>query len=502
MITRRDFIKTGPGFCGVLLAMSAFPGAARAELAGRKPNIIVILTDDQGYGDAGCTGNPILKTPNLDRLHNEGIRFTDFHVSPSCAPTRASLLSGKHEFKNGVTHTILERERLSLKTTTIAQVLKEAGYTTGIFGKWHLGDEDPYQPEKRGFDEVFIHGGGGIGQSYPGSCGDAPGNKYFNPAIKHNGKFEKTTGFCTDIFTTQALKWIDEQKAGRPFFCYIPYNAAHAPLSCPPEFKQPYLDKVPDETATFFGMVANIDANVGRILAKLDEKGIARETLVIFMNDNGGQGPACKIYNAGMRGGKCTAFNGGTRAMSFWRWPGTLKPGDRPQLAAHIDLFPTFAELAGARIPAAVAADQDGFSLAPLLAETPPAAWHDDRMLFTHVGRWGGMKPGAEPDKYGGPGNCSIRWQQYLQVRIKGGWSLFDLKADPGEKNDIAAGHADIVAKLDQAYNAWWNTVLPCLDNESAWKTKPAKNPFKEQYWRQFNGPGPNNVPPGTVINE
>ena len=161
------------------------------------PNIVFILTDDQGYGDLSCNGNPVLKTPNIDRLHAEGVRLNDFHVSPTCAPTRSALITGRHEFRNGVTHTIFERERLTLSATTLPQVLRSAGYTTGIFGKWHLGDEDAYQPDRRGFDEVFVHGAGGIGQTYPGSCGDAPGNTYFSPVIKHNGKFEKTDGYCT-----------------------------------------------------------------------------------------------------------------------------------------------------------------------------------------------------------------------------------------------------------------------------------------------------------------
>ena len=192
----------------LLVAVSAL-ATLSLDAAPAHPNIVFILTDDQGYGDLSCHGNPILKTPNLDRVHDEGVRFTDFHVSPTCAPTRAALNTGRHEFRNGVTHTIYERERLTLKATTLAQVLKGAGYTTGIFGKWHLGDEADYQPNRRGFDEVFIHGAGGIGQTYPGSCGDAPGNTYFNPAILHNGKFEKTQGYCTDVFFAQALKWMD-----------------------------------------------------------------------------------------------------------------------------------------------------------------------------------------------------------------------------------------------------------------------------------------------------
>ena len=275
----------------VLVASWVSPAKAQpaVTLEARRPNIIFVLTDDQGYGDLSCHGNPILKTPNLDRLHDEGVRFTDFHVSPTCSPTRSALMTGRHEFKNGVTHTILERERLTLKATTVAQVLKSAGYTTGIFGKWHLGDEPDHWPDKRGFDEMFIHGCGGIGQSYPGSCGDVPGNTYFDPTILHNGKFEKTKGYCTDVFFGQALRWIESVKGKKPFFCYLATNAPHAPLQVRPEDEKRYADKVKNpNVAKFFGMIANIDDNVGRLLDKLKEWGIERDTLVIFMNDNGG----------------------------------------------------------------------------------------------------------------------------------------------------------------------------------------------------------------------
>jgi len=452
--------------------MMAFGASAvAAGLAGKRPNIIVILTDDQGYGDLGRNGNKVLKTPNLDRMYDESMHFEDFHVSPTCSPTRASLLSGKHEFKNGVTHTILERERMSLKSTTIAQVLKSAGYTTGIFGKWHLGDEDAYQPDKRGFDEVFIHGGGGIGQTYPGTCGDAPGNTYFSPAIKHNGKFEKTDGYCTDVFFAQAMKWIEASSQGQqPFFVYLPTNAPHGPLQCPEEYKKRYGGNA------FYGMIANIDDNVGKLMAKIKDLRIDDKTLVVFLNDNGGTGGG---FNAGMRGGKCTAFNGGTRAMSLWRWPATIKPAACDKLTAHLDFFPTLAQLAGAKVPEEVAQKLDGFSLVPLL-ENPRAGWHAERMLFTHVGRW---DTGKEPQKYG---ICSVRWKQYLQVWEKNQWCLYDLKADPGENSDIAGQQKGVVEKLDMAYDAWWAEVLPCLENEQAYKTAPKANPFKEQYQKQF----------------
>ena len=224
-----------------LLAATSLP-AAEVRLAGKRPNIILILTDDQGYGDLGRNGNKFIKTPNLDKFYDEAVHFEDFHVSPTCSPTRSSIMAGRHEFRSGVTHTILERERMSLKATTLAEVLKSAGYTTGIFGKWHLGDEAPYQPQRRGFDEVFIHGAGGIGQTYAGSCGDAPKNSYFDPVILHNGTFVKTDGYCTDVFFRQATRWIESRKGQSPFFCYITPNAPHGPLLVPEKYEQMYAD--------------------------------------------------------------------------------------------------------------------------------------------------------------------------------------------------------------------------------------------------------------------
>ena len=325
------------------------------SIPGKRPNVIFFFTDDQGYGDISAHGNPILKTPHLDRLASEGVRFEEFHVSPTCAPTRAALFTGRHEFKNGVTHTILERERLTLQATTLAQVLRDAGYATGIFGKWHLGDEKEYLPSARGFDEMFIHGAGGIGQVYPGSCGDAPGNTYFDPAILHNGKFVKTSGYCTDVFYRQATEWMDAQRqAGKPFFAYLPSNTPHSPYIARPEDAALYEGKVPtSQVAHFFGMIHNIDENIGRVLAKLDEWSIEKNTLVIFMNDNG-IAAGDTVFNAGMRGKKGSVWLGGTRAASFWRWPGPLTPGESRALAEHIDFFPTLAEIAGAKLSADV----------------------------------------------------------------------------------------------------------------------------------------------------
>ena len=463
-----------------LLAALALVSAGRAGAADApaapRPHIILIVSDDQGYGDFSCHGNPVLKTPHLDRLHDEGVRFRQFQVSPTCAPTRSALFSGRHEFKNGVTHTIFERERMSLDTTTLAQVLKGAGYRTGVFGKWHLGDEDAYQPDRRGFDEVFIHGGGGIGQSYPGSCGDAPGNTYFSPAIKHNGTFVKTTGYCTDVFFGQAIRWMESAKQGPPFFCYLALNAPHAPLHVPEDYAARYAGRVAPEQAKFLGMVANLDDNVGRLLAQLTAWGIEKQTLIIYMNDNGGTA-GVPVFSAGLRGRKGTAYQGGTRAASFWRWPGTLQPADVNALAAHLDVFPTLAELAGAALPEAVAQQVEGRSLVPLLRD-PQAPWAD-RTLVTHVGRW---EKGTPPRPYGA---CSIRDARFSLVREGKEWHLFDLAADPGERINVAADHPEVVARLSAAYDQWWADVQPRLVNEAAWQTAPAVNPFKAQYQQQ-----------------
>ncbi len=465
-------------FCVGVLAVLSLTTASAEELAGRKPNIVFLITDDQGYGDVSGNGNPVLKTPHLDRLRNEGVRFEDFMVSPTCSPTRSAVMTGRHEFRNGVTHTILERERMTLTATTLPQVLKTAGYTTGIFGKWHLGDEPEYWPSKRGFDEMFIHGAGGIGQSYPGSCGDAPGNKYFNPAILHNGKFEKTEGYCTDVFFKQAQKWIGSVAKKQPFFAYIATNAPHAPLNCPKEYEDRFPGR-PKNEAAFFGMIENIDDNLGRLLADLKTLGIENDTLVIFMNDNGGT-VGTKVFNAGMRGQKVTPYIGGTRASSFWRWPGTLKPQAVSKLAGHVDIFPTLAEIAGAKVDDKTKQQFDGRSFVSLLKD-PEANW-PDRFLVTHVGRW---PKGEDPNK-AKYSNCAIRNSRFQLVSAgpKAKWELFDLRDDFGQTTDISAEQPEVVKQLKAAYDKWWDDTLPLLVNENVELAK--ENPFKTLYRQQF----------------
>lgn len=457
----------------VLLASGSQSPAAEP----RRPNIIIVMPDDVGYGDFSIHGSPIVRTPHIDAFARQSVRFTDFHVSPTCSPTRSALLTGRHEFKSGVTHTIFERERLSLKATTLAEVLKSAGYHTGIFGKWHLGDEPAYQPDRRGFDEVYIHGGGGIGQSYPGSCGDAPGNRYFDPALLHNGTFEKTHGYCTDLFFAQALRWMDRERESKaPFFAYITPNAAHEPLQCPEEYAKRHASQVPENVAKFYGMIENIDDNFGTMIDALTRWGIADDTLIVFLTDNGGTF-GTSIFNAGMRGKKVTPYQGGTRVPSFWRWPAGFKGDvDIDALTAHIDVLPTLAAIANAPPVEAVRAQVEGRSLLPLLKD-PKAAW-PNRTFMTHVGRW--ERGQVDKAKFK---QCSIRDSRYTLVNNA---ELYDLKVDPGETKNVLDEHAEVVAKLRAEYEQWWTEILPCLENEDA--TGPKVNPFKERYWKQFGG--------------
>jgi arylsulfatase len=417
------------------------------------------------------------------------VRFTDFNVSPTCAPTRAALLTGRHEFKNGVTHTIFERERLTTNAVTLAQVLRDAGYRTGIFGKWHLGDEPAYQPNRRGFDEVFIHGAGGIGQTYAGSCGDAPGNSYFDPVILHNGRFVATAGYCTDVFFDRATKWIDEKRVDQePFFAWVALNAPHAPLDCPPAFVNRYTNSITNlNVARFFGMIANIDDNFGRLLAKLHDWNLETNTLVIFMTDNGGTA-GVPVFNAGMRGSKVTPYLGGIRVPSFWRWPAGFTGNlDCDKLTAHVDVLPTLAEIAGVKMSDELRKQVEGRSLLPLL-KNPNTKW-PERTLITHVGRW--EHGTAAQAKYRHASIRNERFQLVSSPKAKEDskhphWELFDLHADRAEKTNVLQKFPAVARDLEMAYDHWWNNVQPLLVNENV--PAPTANPIKALYWKQFGG--------------
>jgi arylsulfatase len=467
------------------------PVKDRAGKAARQPpNIVYVMTDDQGYGDIAAHGNPVIRTPNLDRLYRESVRLTEFHASPTCAPTRAALLTGRHEFHSGVTHTIDERERLALSATTLPDLLRRAGYTTGIFGKWHLGDEDAYQPGRRGFDRLFIHGAGGIGQTYPGSCGDVEGNRYSDPVIRSDGEFVATTGYCTDVFFDEALAWMHRcRKNETPFFCMITPNAPHVPLDCPKGSDEVYLDllgktgvgdpKQRAQIAKFYGMIENIDTNVGRLLAEIDRLGMAEETLVVFTTDNG-TANGSSVFNAGMRGAKGTVWRGGTRVPAFWRWKGSLPEGvDVPAVTAHLDVLPTLCEIAGVEIPRELTATIEGRSLVPLLRDAT-AAW-PDRPLVTHQGRW--KRGQAAASQFANVRVREGRWSLVNVANRPDGWELYDVAADPGETQDVADANANVVRRLADFYGRWWAGVQRELVNENI--DGPAENPFKVAYRHQ-----------------
>lgn len=408
------------------------------------------MTDDQGYGDLGCHGNPVIKTPNLDRLYTQSVRLTDFHVSPTCSPTRAALMTGHYCNRTGVWHTIMGRSLLRKDEVTMADVFSASGYRAGIFGKWHLGDNYPFRPQDRGFDEVLIHGGGGVGQGP-----DYWGNDYFDDTYIHNGKLEKFTGYCTDIWFDAAMDFIEANK-DRPFFCYLPTNAPHGPYNIAEKYSQPYRDKgVPGNQANFYGMITNIDENMGRLMQRLKELDLEQKTILIFMTDNG----TSAGESSGMRGMKGSEYDGGHRVPFFIRWPGKLKGGkDVSQLTAHIDLLPTLIELCGLKKPHGV--KFDGTSFLSLLQsknrrskiENQKSSNWPDRTLVTDSQRI------EHPEKWRKSAVMTERW------RLINGQELYDIKADPAQENNVAGEHPEIVETLRQNYEHWWADVSRRFD--------------------------------------
>ena len=469
------------------LSAASAASAVPASTVPVKPNIIFILTDDQGYGDLSAHGHPLLKTPNFDRMHNESVRFDNFYVSPSCSPTRAALLTGMHEFRSGVTHTRDPRERLHKDAVTLPELLKKSGYRTALIGKWHLGGntEKGYRASDRGFD------------LYSNVTGDL-----FDGLVHHNEKLvKKIPGkFREDIYFDEAMRYIEEC-GDKPYFCGIATVSPHTPLGAPEEFIAPFRGKVSEEEATYLGMVANLDFNIGRLLDFLAERKLDKNTIVVLMNDNG-QTCGLDVYNAGMRGCKTTAWQGGSRAFSFWRWPDKWIPHKVDNLTAHLDFLPTICELTGTEIPAPLQPQLQGFSLVPLLNAKDPIAWHDERMVFIHTGRWpSGM---AAAHKYA---KASVLQDHFILVRNRacdaptcsaeilgecdtlrnvekgkktaiytkenaqfhwgitppGRWALYDLKKDIACQNDIANQNPERLKAMSVAYEKWWDELYPIM---------------------------------------
>ena len=444
-----------PVVLALTLAACAVPdGSSGAERDGqRRPNVLVVITDDQGYGDVGAHGNPVLATPHLDRLWSESVRLTDFHVDPTCSPTRSALLTGRYSTRTGVWHTIMGRSLMDPGERTLAEVFRDGGYRTGMFGKWHLGDNWPLRPQDQGFEHVVWHRGGGIGQGP-----DHWGNDYYDDTYEVNGVERAFEGYCTDVWFREAQAFL-EAGDGRPFFAYLSTNAPHGPFRVPEAYAQPYRDAgVPETMARFYGMITCIDENLGRLRAWLAEAGLARDTVIVFLTDNGtaagharrdGEEGTWEGFNAGMRGAKGSEYEGGHRVPCFVSWPGGGLGGARDEgvPAAHVDLLPTLAELCDLELGAV--RPLDGVSLAALLegGAAPP-----ERTLFVHSQRVEHPRPWRKSAVMRGP------W------RLIRGEELYHLGRDPGQRHDVAGDHPELVRDLRGAYEAWWASLESVFD--------------------------------------
>jgi len=420
----------------------------------RQPNIVLVITDDQGYPPLGCHGHPFVKTPNLDAFHGQSIRFTDFHSGTTCAPTRAGLMTGHYCNSTGVWHTIGGRSLLRRDEWSMASALRDAGYRTGHFGKWHLGDEYPYRPQDRGFEQVVCHGGGGVSQQP-----DYWGNDYFDDTYLVNGEPRAFQGYCTDVFFDEAMRFMEDNRA-EPFFCYVSTNAPHGPFNVDPRYRDLYGDATSSEAyARFLGMITNIDENFGRLVAHLRELDLENDTILVFMSDNGQTGlgePVDGMFTAGMRGLKGSEYEGGHRVPFFIRWPaGGLDAGrDVDALAAYIDIMPTLLELCAIPIPDA--RSFHGESLASLMNDGVDGTddrW-DERVLVTDTQRT------PHPIKWRMSCVMKNRW------RLVDRDELYDLATDPGQERDVAAEHSDLVAELRDAYEEWWTLCARDIDVE------------------------------------
>jgi arylsulfatase A-like enzyme len=418
----------------------------------RPPNVVLVLTDDQGYPPIGAHGHPFVQTPHLDAFHADAVRFEQFHSGTTCAPTRAGLLTGHYCNSTGVWHTVGGRSLLRADEWTLADALGRAGWRTGIFGKWHLGDAYPYRPQDRGFQRCVVHGGGGVGQTP-----DWWGNDYFDDTYLADGVPTRFEGYCTDVFLAEALAFIEADRE-QPFFCFLSTNAPHHPFNVAPELAALYAGKTAThDYARFLAMITGVDTAFGTLRARLAALGLEDDTVLIFASDNGQCGIATRrepeAFNAGMRGMKGSMYEGGHRIPFLVRWPAGGIGGGRGigSLAAYIDVMPTLLDLCGVASPGR---SFHGESLAPLLrGEAAGPAW-TDRVVVTDTQRV--PRP--------------IKWRS--SCVMKGDWrlidgaALYDLSADPGQRWDVASEQPDVVAELCEAYEAWWTLCERQADDD------------------------------------
>jgi arylsulfatase A-like enzyme len=421
----------------MLAAAGTTTGAGFSSSAPRPSNVILLLTDDQGYGDLSCHGHPHLRTPHMDGLHSESLRFTDFHVDPTCAPTRSALMTGRCSHRVGVWHTIMGRNALRPGEVTMAEVFRASGYRTGIFGKWHLGANYPLRPIDRGFDQWVGHGDGGTGTTT-----DYWGNCKMNDSYLRNGRWERFSGFGTDIFFDEAMRFIERGGDTRPFFVYLATNDPHEPCNVPGALLERHLAAgIPRPLAHFYASIERVDANLGRLRALLARNGLDRNTILLFMTDNGSARRAS--FDPGLRGVKGSQYDGGHRVPFFLRLPGARAvPRDVPQLAAHVDVLPTLIDLCGLKRPGGV--HFDGASLAPLARGSrswPGRALLVESQRIAYPARWR---------------QCAMMTERW---RLVDGRELYDLSSDRAQRTDVAAAYPDVVARLRERYEALWPEI-------------------------------------------
>jgi len=421
----------------MLLVSSAAFGADR-------PNVVLIITDDQGYGDIAAHGNPVIETPNLDQLHEESVRFTNFHVDPTCSPTRGALMTGKYSHRARVWHTILGGNHLRDSEQTVADVFKAGGYRTAMFGKWHLGGNYPYRPMDRGFEEWLGQGDGGTG-----TTADYFTNDRVNDMFWHNGVWERREGWAPDVFYGAAIDYVEQSDPDEPFFVYLSTYVPHSPYPLPAiDWVDKYRDRegVSMAAAYFFASIERIDHNIGLLRQTLEEKGIADDTILIFMTDNGGTA-GVNVFNDGMRGKKGSPYDGGHRVPFFIHWPsGELQHGeDVADLTAHLDVLPTLIDLC--ELPAPEGVDFDGRSFKQQLFE--PDALLPPRTLMVELQRT------YEPRKWSQAAAMTNQW------RLVNGGELYDMTSDPGQATNVAGQHPDVVETLQAEFDAYWEHVTP-----------------------------------------
>lgn len=468
----------------------------REDRTDQKPNVIIVMTDDQGYGDLACHGNPDLKTPHLDRLHAESVRFTDFHVSSFCTPTRAALLTGNYPGVTGAFRTSSGRTMMHRDEKTIANLFSNNGYATGMVGKWHLGDNAPHRPQDRGFQDVVWHRCGGVGQA-----SDYWGNDYFDDTYERNGKFEKFEGYCTDVWFREAMRFVDENQS-KPFMLYLATNAPHGPYRVPAEWAKPYVGNRDVTNPNFFGMIANLDHNLGRLREHLAKLGLAKNTILVFMTDNGTSagfeldrndpefGPLDSLpvrgFNAGMRGRKSSVYEGGHRVPFFVHWPnGELTGGrDVDTLAGHIDVLPTLADLCGLSVSEQY--NPDGLSLKPLLYETAQP-WSRTHLVEQYLGGAGGNDLPPKRSEY------SVVMSERWRLVNSGQEGLYDIQADPSQSKNVASDHPETVRRLRAVYEPYWDKVSPRLKPVRIDVGNAVENPtvLCSQDWYMPNGNPP-----------